>query len=1470
MKINIFKIKRGIQILISIMLLFYFSELVFACQSGEHNSFTKCLSSTSMQYFFDNQNRLDCCENLSCGTNGFGRGGCFEPDDNPTSCWALGHTWFYSPGYCCGDDENEINCILPPAEKLEGQDVIQRGMVCLETARFFFNKNTVALSGLTEYNRDSGKNCVAIGQNNDETEYPNGYDFRFVQNSLPLSYWCKTYKIISRGPTQGEDWPSAGTSIPLVLDTPTQKVFGWSSFQNTFEARLSTNDCNRLNNIVVYFQDSSPNNGGMTYDIICDEKFDDLDQNKNTCICEKGGDTYWNDEVNNTNFGQACCGDDEEDIGKQFGNNYCTITGWNQFSGAEGICEENGGDWQDWLLQYNYTAKDGIDGCCGDDVYFKAKLEKELLNITYKGFVIFRANNINLSSDVCRAFTNCKKTKTTYYNDNQSYINVSVETRTDGNNSCNYCVKSGTIILCYNLNCTVENGDLGYFTPNNQYLCNYWNSVWRWNNAQTSVTYQITKIDDLGIDAISNGANWSYCDAAGQHLLGVFGNRNIPNFGTFPDSLEEGQCLCPNTPSNFILLPESECTSEYARSLSPCCGVSNPETYNSDRPEYSCYDSPYFPPSQGGCMKCFDSEGREYPSGGQSSQENDYIDKELWFGFGGSYGWSPNLNCSQNNGFICGVDETCKNGFFIRVSDSDRCCWSPDSHSNNLPYCEQFLNTTMINCLDINPNNIIVTSVDIQNGFRCNNFVDSIDTDRNITFCCSDGYWWNISAFPTSNQNNSFICYLENNQNLFGECCYGRECNNLINPLIISLNEFDNGNLFTTGSPLHSIETFNTYLTGIVRDLIFKANLGINNYVDIYKFKNTNWSQYDTLEFDLGYYTSTGTTNINNISFFSGQNLIFTDDIWNYTIFREVQGQSNIWHHIIINLTPIPNKNNITRIRINYNNSPGSFLYLDNFALYSLNTQLDKRYCTGAFHKWIENLNPTNYDANNFLSYGPYWYACDAQMSFKWTGTKCCGSKTKVSIYEKDKEFYVDNWSGCFAGITVLNDQTVGDAYNNAGYIQNIMFYNKNFYECGNFSSHGVQEPLGLGNITTISKNYFDVVGSKYCDVDGKWKKIDRGTFTKILAAKLYNLTNKIESSRKDYSLYCDSAENAVNAVWDDIEKGNFCVLNMRKSGGENGPRQIIIGTTANIEELLNAINSTHPPFSQTSQMYNYQITNEMINNCKYINTENATSFFVKCLDGSNYDNLPLYVYYNNKFKLVLFSQEPITGLEPSTGFFSMIWNFFKKLFCFLFQSCEKSTGRNIIPLTVEEADFEKLYLAKKDELFIKGLEETNRNAGYSGSIEFHNFTTNLKFLTDGNIIKTRTKKYILGENKQIITYTFSEDNYDTEIFRKLTSGLRIKSISGDKISDKLGNGYAGWDEECDCLVNTTNRENNTPIGFAPGPQQPAHIICRDDEIGSDFKGLRCDIQDGFLSCNNGIIDYSNCRNNTYNSDMYV
>lgn len=1099
----------------------------------------------------------------------------------------------------------------------------------------------------------------------------------------------------------------------------------------------------------------------------------------------------------------------------------------------------------------------------------------------------FCTGTVRANKNTCGELTQteCGYVSSCYYQDQPATCTTPNPFYCGGDNDCHTsipeCTSSctgGTLTttcedlslgICTFYGCTIPNtlGDLGFLIPSNQWMCYFDNSSsWEWLDAQRGTPYQILKLNELGIDVVSNDVNWSYCDATGNHSLGITNGRAIQNFGTFADSLEVGQCLCPDTPEGFFLLPEGECNSEYASTIRPCCGVLNPDTYDSDRPDYLCDSNPYFPPGQGGCMKCYDEEGNDYPAEpGQSEPGDSYLDKEFWPGFNG-YGWSPSLTCEENNGYICNASFSCENGAFMRSRDSDRCCWNP----NGGQYCQLIPDTNDMTCLGINPANIIITSQDIENGFHCNNIIESSDTDGSNTFCCSDGYWWNTNNISSANQNNSFICYQEQNKNLFGECCYGSECNNVENPVLTELREFDNGNLFTTGSPLHTIDSFNTYLTGVIRDRILKADLrptgrpAEDYYRDIYEFKDHDWNQFTSLEFDLGYYSSdiNNYAAITNISFFSGNTVVFSDDIWNYTILQEVGGQANVWHHIIFDLTQISNRDNITKVRIQYTPAESSFLYLDNFALYSTDPDLDKRYCAGAFHSWIEELNPVNYDPDNFMSYGPYWYACDAQMSFKWSGTRCCGSRTKVSDLESEKEFYIDKWSGCYAGVPVLNDQTIGDAYHNAGYLQNIMYYNKEFYECGAWSTHGRSESLGgLGNITTIQKDYFDIVGSRYCDPDRTWKSISAGVFTKILAAKLYNLTYNIDASKEDFSLYCDSADNAINKVWDNITKGNFCVLNMRKSGGEDGPHQVIIGTTADIEELLIAINSTHPPFARTSQNNDYDISGEMITACKHINTDNATSFFVKCLDGSEYNNMPLYIYYNTKFKLVLLSEEPIEGLEPTTGFFKAVWDFFKQVFCFLFQTCNHNEGRNVIPIPESEADFEKLFISRNQDLFVRGIEEKNRNAGYSASIEFHNFTTDLKFLTEGRIINTSSKNYYLGTDKQIITYLFYQSNYDSEIFKKLTSGMRIRYIDGDRISDSLGNGYAGWDEECDCLVNGRGGSNGNIMGYAPGPQ-PAPIVCSDNDTGADFKGEQCDIPDGFLSCDNGIIDYSGCGGN--------
>ncbi len=112
------------------------------------------------------------------------------------------------------------------------------------------------------------------------------------------------------------------------------------------------------------------------------------------------------------------------------------------------------------------------------------------------------------------------------------------------------------------------------------------------------------------------------------------------------------------------------------------------------------------------------------------------------------------------------------------------------------------------------------------------------------------------------------------------------------------------------------------------------------------------------------------------------------------------------WHRIILNLSDLTIDKTKIKAILFIPFYPTTTIAIDNVYLSTFNQNSIKNYyCTGLFGSWIDSLNPpagTNF--SDLFSYGSYMAACNAQLSFAWTGTKCCGAGYNMTT--GNKEYY--------------------------------------------------------------------------------------------------------------------------------------------------------------------------------------------------------------------------------------------------------------------------------------------------------------------------------------------------------------------------------------------------------------------------------------------------------------------------------
>ncbi|MBN1376735.1 hypothetical protein JW949_00175 [Candidatus Woesearchaeota archaeon] len=806
--------------------------------------------------------------------------------------------------------------------------------------------------------------------------------------------------------------------------------------------------------------------------------------------------------------------------------------------------------------------------------------------------------------------------------------------------------------------------DKGYIDPSSIFLCDEdkdydGGEIWmrEWFPADgINNELKIHNIDltDSNDDLISNAMNWFVCDATGDSPLGGI---HVSNLQTFENACGPGERICA-APPGFEVDDSGDCES------GKCCVKEN-----------NCYTIGYEPweeRSPNTCGECYVIVGNtkkdvddpyKYESEPDEKTDTKEYKMKEDMNLSGSFIGNPNKECENQKGNFCPATSLCK-GYWIHASDTDAengCCYG---------YCIEE-EVTELTCAERGGTIVPVSASDTDAVLKCFSEVSSIDTmDDPDHICCVD-YRWNLEGPTVQGRNDSFVCYNRDDRNLWAECCYLGICDNI--NLVDDNNNFDNGNIFTTGSELYTIESFNKRIKGdtdYVTDwyeswTIEEDSSSVGAYMPGYQEVENqiaikDYSDFSFIEFDIGFMDLM----VDSVTFYldDGSDTRKTYRLSDYTILPEIT--PNVFHHIMIPLDDINYPIKYYEFKYSFpvhgDATENSTIYLDDFVLRPKSG--DTLYCSGPFRTWIDSLNPQTIDPDDFWSYGPQWYACNNKLSFGWTGTRCCGAESTLT----EKEYYDDTNAGCWNSIYVKNDFTVTEALwgknygNRPSYEDNgIIFFDGAFYGCNLEKTIAAGDNLWNENVNVVRKDHYSVLGTHYCSPDGNiWKTLDQAPSMAILAARLYQLAlNKTENDETiSYTLHCANSSVInydINAEAEISEymintqfKESLCVLKLVEGGEE----RIIMGAVVtNITGFMDEEIINYYPLKEEDT--------EPENICKGVYAQDSE--FVNCMEYYNRNlGSGFYMYFNDKYRIAVFSQQEIAEFEEHNAIIRT-WNRF-------------------------------------------------------------------------------------------------------------------------------------------------------------------------------------------------------------------
>ncbi|MBC8494700.1 hypothetical protein H8D36_00940 [archaeon] len=816
-------------------------------------------------------------------------------------------------------------------------------------------------------------------------------------------------------------------------------------------------------------------------------------------------------------------------------------------------------------------------------------------------------------------------------------------------------------------------------------------------------------------DLISNAREWFACNASGQiDLLGDLDDslNYVDEYDTFDPTYgyDEVNCLDYFNDNYWELVPEGV---EHEFSTGEPAGYDPPEFVDCnllETNEWCCYASAS-ETNIGNCLsECFAGDENsfvsEYPNSDQQCEELgigcdnpgawwDVISGDFpkdvcgpWLAcFGGLHSISPGLPCedqgpSGSTQLCYGETPLCSGGTIINSSDTtaDSVCCLGEAAECIAPIYEGD------DCV-------------LSGGVVCESASECFGQYDNG--CCFGGDCIDIEITNSLDKEQSYICYSEQGNSKFAECCYEGKCDN----------EFKGkGYLFGRGVSLHTINNYDSFDTTeqSYKDYVTVKTASSDDDLDInIEGKFNNWENYEYFEFIFA----------SNALFSFDELFVEYDDgtiesAGQVSDLLAIKDKNDFrWNYVILNLSTLTHVNSkeVSKITLTvkdgYSNVYAAF---DNLILREEGDSdyynSENYYCTGGFGTWIEDLDysedPAIALAAGYDEKRPHSYACNVQMAFDWTGNFCCGDDTRFNY----GEFFNDDLAACFNGSFVPNDMTLANATNDytiEGFNQHLLFYEGDFWVCGDnaydrfddykYSYDGLEGSTNLIN-SENKVSFFENKGSWYCDPSG-WLYLKDAKRLKIIAAKLLEMAGE-----NDYSLHCGNTEDVMNLQEGYIpsegfaQTDNFCVL---ETNGD-----VIIGTGVskeNMNQFLNInLKSFHPVYETDATTYT----------CDFDDADvfNATFFLRRCDQGNL--NIWLNASYNPHFGILFFSLqkgEPLTGF---LGFIVEVWENIVSFFENLFEGGTQSVEYVTVPKNATFGDFEELFIKQVGEKTIEAIRE--------------------------------------------------------------------------------------------------------------------------------------------------------------------
>jgi hypothetical protein len=985
-------------------------------------------------------------------------------------------------------------------------------------------------------------------------------------------------------------------------------------------------------------------------------------------------------------------------------------------------------------------------------------------------------------------------------------------------------------------------GDIGYIDPTNQYLClndirglgkenisynkqgNY--SFW---NAQVPPYYRIHQSE--GTSFVSNLAQWNYCDPQQSN---AYKGNSIKLYDTFIQGVLPGQSTCAQLFVDGTY--NGECSAEITTNCCKCDGYDCGNIQSLDQ-----------------CMPCY----KEYPD-----QPLDITTTPLTFPMDENYTDTKNTfdpenldlnningqySCTNNSGVICGLNgdgTVCtsdKEFYVVKSSDADPsrkqyCCINKADPltSNRTISCQLPLQTTC----ESQGGSLCQSNEACQQG----HILQSSETSA---VCCDSlEYCYNPQTnndLFTKNVNNSFICYEENNNGYFAECCseYGL-CYN--KQLELDEASYDK-HAFGVGSPLHSLNSFEFIQKDVMRTRVLQVKNPRPSYYpgtkNLTQKGKSNFNGYDTLELSFLYSNSESTDPHLRIVDESGN--IFETTLLDYSVNGNQAGK---WHRVKFNLSDARTIDLAHVYRISVGNVTDGFFWLDNiFLSNSTATSASPNanyYCSGYYKQWVDKLEPTISNFNtwtpeqkqayagqsNVQEWGPYKDVCKYNL-FKWTGSQCCGNdqlKTRNETYE-------DAYAGCWAGDGVYSNKRLSESTRNPD-DDNVMFYDGQFRGC--------EIARTQDGLITTNEPAGTRLGAWVCTVDGVW---DNGnginkTSRLYLASKLYDV------SAHDFTLSCGKAKDVANAVplGSDTADWFVCILNNDPLKEHTEMKKVYVGILYNDSSALLGNISAFAPFNELTATSEQIILNETyLESCTVAGDNQNMTKCPELVSGSS----TLYGYHNADQKIFIFGFEKIVDLEHPT-IFQVIWQAIKNFFVNLFSSntqADHGTLENF-PLDIRHANFEKFYFARTKDKTITGIYERTGTAQGQNvmKIDYVNFN-NLNLSSKLSVFKqeagiTPAVSYAFGCNKSTlyVTNLLHETRGSPEKYWRLfTSNIHIttfddgKRIGNCNLRIVCGDGTIDAGETCE----GTNFNGKTCASETSGKKTSGQLICSNCSINT-------------------------------------